>query len=275
MVEKLDKDRGEFLTTHVLIACSKSKVAPPEEKLIWTSSTVLESWNEEWHDQKTTFRADELYTGRSFKQQLKIATSSKDVKLYIISAGAGLIPFNVEIPSYESTFRPKMGPRVTEWHLLPFGGVTNLELDPSDAIISFAPPKYHQALLNDPDINSIKDQLIVPSTSPLSSIASSTIQIHPRAKEVLGIGSSDLNTEFLRMFLSNGLSDFQSMVKKGDNLPPKVDRKPISDQDLLSLVQSLKSIKTLNGLVRHLRDKLKIKASVERISTARKLTNGE
>tara|TARA_B100000401_G_scaffold129833_1_gene85508 strand:+ start:5461 stop:6252 length:792 start_codon:yes stop_codon:yes gene_type:complete len=259
------------LTTHVLIACSKSKVAPPEERMIWTSSTVLESWNKEWHDQKTTFRADELYTGRSFKQQLKIATTSKEVKLYIISAGAGLIPFDVEIPSYESTFRLGMGPKVTEWHLLPFGGVTNLELDPKDKIISFAPPKYHQALLNDPDINSIKNQLIVPSTSPLSPIASSIIQIHPRSKEVLGISSSDLNTEFLRMFLSNGLTDFHSMEKECDHLPPKVERKPISDDELLSLVKSLKSIKTLNGLVRHLRDNLKIKASVERISDARKL----
>ena len=88
--------------------------------MIWTSSTVLESWNKEWRDQKTTFRADELYTGRSFKQQLKIATTSEEVKLYIISAGAGLIPFDVEIP-YESTFRLGMGPKVTEWHLLPFG----------------------------------------------------------------------------------------------------------------------------------------------------------
>ena len=51
-----------------------------------------------------------------------------------------------------------MGPKVTEWHLLPFGGVTDLELDPKDTIIS-APPKPHQALLNDPNINSIKKSI--------------------------------------------------------------------------------------------------------------------
>ena len=263
------------MTLHVLIACSKSKSVLPKDQMTWTSTTNIKTWNDEWETQKSFFAPAELYTGRSFKKQLEITESHHNVKLYIISAGAGLISLDVVIPSYESTFRSKMGPKMVDWYLLPLGGIEKIEFNVEDTIISFAPPKYHQALLNDPNIESIKNHLIVPSTSPLSSLASKVIPIHPRAKEVLGVSSSDLNTEFIRMYLSRGLIGFLDMVEKGNELPPKVKRNPISDEELLTLVQSLESMKTLTQLVRHLRDELRIKASVERISAARTFTNGE
>ena len=49
-----------------------------------------------------------------------------------------------------------------------------------------------------------------------------------------------------------------------------VDRKPVSDEELYSIVKKIKNITSNSALVRHLRDDLLIKASVERINAARK-----
>jgi len=263
------------MTIHVLIACSKSKSVDPEDVTIWSPETDIESWKKRWHDQNSLYPPEILYTGRSFKQQLQIVTGIENAQLHIISAGAGLISLPNEIPSYEATFRKDMGPNTTEWHLLPNGGIGRLELDSEDSVVSFAPPQYHRALLNDPNIETIASQLVVPSTSPLASISGSVIQIHPRSKEVLVTGSSDLNTEFLRIYLSEGIDGFRRIEREGEKLPPKVERTPISDEDLRQLVGELQEIESMTGLVRHLRDELLIKASVERISAARKSVRNE
>ena len=195
--------------------------------------------------------------------------------MYVISAGAGLVPLAEQIPAYEATFRKGIGPNVTQWHQLPHGGIERLDVQPDDKVVSFAPPQYHRALLNDPNIHSIADQMIVPSTSPLASISSTVIQIHPRAKEALECGSADLNTEFLRTYLSQGIEGFNKIARKGEKLPPKAERTPISDVDLRHLVGELQHLGSLTKLVRHLRDELRIKASVERISAAQKFVRNE
>ena len=262
------------MTIHVLIACSKTKSIPPSKQLIWKSKTTVKSWGKVWINQTNVIPANQLYNGRSFQQQLKISQENKDVRVHILSAGSGLISsIEMKIPSYEATFRKNRGPSITDWHLLPNGGIGKLKLKPNDLIVSFAPPQYHSALLNDPYIGRISSQLIVPSTSPLVSISKTVIQIHPRAKEVLGVASTDLNTEFLRVFLSEGEEGFERIQALGGQLPPKVERNGITDADLLKKVNELKKITTLDALVRHLRDDLLIKASYERISHARKLVS--
>ena len=60
------------MTTHVLIACSKSKSLEPEEILIWSKDSDINSWNKNWQVQKSICLPEQLYTGRSFKQQYKI-----------------------------------------------------------------------------------------------------------------------------------------------------------------------------------------------------------
>jgi|APSaa5957512535_1039671.scaffolds.fasta_scaffold24988_2 hypothetical protein len=258
------------MTTHVLIACSKSKSLEPEEILIWSKDSDINSWNKNWQVQKSICLPEQLYTGRSFKQQYKIIQEYGDCELHIISAGGGLISLNDAIPSYESTFGKNIGPKINQWHRLPHGGTEKLEIKSEDLVVTFAPPKYHRALLNDPNIHSIAEKLVVASTSPLAPISSTVINIHPRSKEVLSVGSSDLNTEFLRIYLSQGLDGFEIIGREGEKLPPKLVRTPITDEDLRSLVEELKNIKSLSKLVRHLRDELQIKASFERISAARK-----
>ena len=264
------------MTIHVLIACSKTKSIPPSQKMIWRPETTVKSWCREWEKQTNVVAANQLYTGRSFQQQLAIGLESENVRIHILSAGAGLIsPPENKIPSYEATFRKHMGPNRAEWHRLPHGGLDRLELRPGDSVVSFAPPQYHRALKNDPRIEGIAPQLVVPSTSPLASISSTVIQIHPRSKEVLGVGSSDLNTEFLRIYFSEGIEGFKRIEIEGEKLPPKVERSAISDDELRLLVDELKDIESLTDLVRHLRDELLIKASVERISAAKKYVRNE
>ena len=54
------------MTTHVLIACSKSKSVPSESNLQWMHDSTVESWKEDWNSQEFIQQPSELYTGRPF-----------------------------------------------------------------------------------------------------------------------------------------------------------------------------------------------------------------
>jgi hypothetical protein len=262
------------MTTHVLIACSKTKSIPASNDLIWKTKTNTKSWAKAWSKQSELVPTHQLYNGRAFQQQLALCQGNKETQPHILSAGAGLISImGTDIPSYEATFQHNCGPSVTEWHLLPYGGVGKLELKPNDIVVSFAPPQYHHALLNDADIERISPHLVVPSTSPLASIATAVIPIHPRAKEVLEVASTDLNTAFLKTYISEGIEGFNRIQSACDELPEKVLKRAISDEELLEKVEELNQFSTIKSLVRHLRDDLLIKASYERISHARKIAS--
>lgn len=258
------------MTIHVLIACSKSKSSPPSNDLIWQEQTTTQEWSKLWERETKLTPAKELYIGRAFQQQLSLCLQYAETKPHILSAGAGLISdIELPIPSYEATFQGGLGPKKEEWKNLPSGGLDKLQLKPEDVVISFAPPSYHQALLND-DIGIIAPQLIVPETSPLANIASSTLPIHPRAKEALGVADVDLNTAFLETYLSEGFDGFLKIKSNCDSLPPPVIRRKVSDDELLEIVRNASNCKTIGDLVRHLRDDLRVAASHERISKARR-----
>jgi hypothetical protein len=260
------------MITHVLIACSKTKHRPVSKNLIWNKKTTIERWNYSWRNELNLTPACELYNGRAFQEQLSLCSQYKGTKAHILSAGAGLISdIEVTIPSYEATFQSGRGPTKANWKSLPLGGLNNLQLEPDDVVVSFAPPQYHQALLEDHDIRRIAPQLTVPKTSPLADVASSTLPIHARAKEVLGVADVDLNTAFLRTYLSEGVDGFHNIISACDNLPPKVNRRRVSDDELLEILNGADKCKTLDSFVRHLRDDLKIAASIERISEAMKI----
>ncbi len=262
------------MTIHVLIACSKTKSNSASKDLIWNSKTNLETWSKAWSKQSELVPANELYNGRAFKQQLAICQQQKKVRTYILSAGAGLISnINTNLPSYEATFQVNHGPSLKDWHSLPLGGLANLKLNSNDVVVSFAPPQYHRALSNDLHIEKIYSQLIVPSTSPLANKAGTTIPIHPRAKEFFGVADVDLNTAFLKIYFTEGIEGFNSIIAACDTLPPLVERRKVTDEELLELVIQSKHCESLESLVRHLRDCLKVAASKERISAARKLSS--
>ena len=79
------------MTIHVLVACSKTKSIPASKDLIWESTTNIETWTKTWSKQSELVAANKLYNGRAFQQQLALCQQSNDVKLHILSAGAGLI----------------------------------------------------------------------------------------------------------------------------------------------------------------------------------------
>jgi len=263
------------MTIHILIACSKSKSVLSEPNLHWNHDSSIGTWSKTWSAQDLIHEPQDLYTGRSFKQQYDLIRENENTRLYVISAGAGLICPGDRIPSYDATFIRNQGPSTKDWYNLPKGGVGGMSLKSGDCVVSFAPPKYHKALLHDPDLHLISDLLIVPSTSPLALEAKTVIEIHPRSKEVLKVSSTDLNTKFLEIFLTEGVEGFRSINTNADSLPSLVNRTTVTDEELHTIVGDLTKINSNAALVRYLRDDLRIKASVERITAARKKVNQE
>jgi hypothetical protein len=225
------------MTIHVLIPCSKTKDIPPPKELIWTAKKGLNKWNKAWNDCSLKKAASEMYTGRIIQQQIRLCLEHKNVKLYIISAGGGLIyPFSKEIPPYEATFLQSAGPSKKEWHLLPEGGLSNLSLSADDKIVSFAPPAYHKVLLHDPLFPKLASNFVVGSNSPLAKVAGSVCKIHERTKEVLETSSRDMNSELLKQYLEKGENGLRQIYSNCLVLPAKKNRRKVDDEELYNAV---------------------------------------
>jgi hypothetical protein len=262
------------MATHVLIACSKSKAHDPPEELVWGPDTDLESWNRAWEETEAErYEVSDLYTGRGTKQQLEMAVEHRDVVPYLISAGAGLVKISddIKIPPYESTFSRKKGSSPEQWHLLPHGGLTNLELDEDDRVVAFAPPAYLRALSRDPGLDGIADKLVAPIDSPLFPMCLFPVRIHPRIKEIIGAAAADLNTELIRIYLDDGILGIERLSDEAEELPPLPERRRVDEEELFEIVKQHHHDKTQMELIRFIRDDLEISASVERIGEARKV----
>ena len=257
------------MTTHILLQCSKNKSLDVSDRLVWSSKTKLVNWKQTWENMNDKLPANEMYNGRTIKKEFELLKKFNDIKVYIISAGGGLIPLEDEIPSYEATFSPNYGPLPEQWSHLPHGGLEKLEFKNEDTIVSFAAPKYHKALLHDIEINHLASRMVVANTSPLSTLTGiSSVEIHPRTAEYLKIALIDLNSELLKIFLKSGTNGFNNLYKEVGELPPPAERASISDNDLLVLIQSLTNLSSITKTVHHLRHTLNISASYERIRGA-------
>ena len=262
------------MTIHVLVACSKSKKYPPSNGLVWNEEMNLESWNKAWSTTKADkFVPMELYSGRATRRQLEISLTHPDSKTYLISAGGGLfrIDSGLKIPSYEATFGANRGPTFGEWHLLSEGGLENISIQSEeDRVLVFAPPAYLKAISKDPMIDKITNHLVTSLSSPLGKRALFPVRVHPRSKEVLGVGAADLNTELIRLYLDDGIPAIERVSDQAEDLPPKPERRKVSDEELFKIVSEHHQGRTNLSLVRFIRDDLGISASVERITKARK-----
>jgi hypothetical protein len=247
-----------------------TKSSIPSEDLTWKVGMRIEEWNANWRDDGSEgLLAEELYTGRTTKNQLEVVSKHKGAIPYIISAGAGLIAVNegIRIPSYDATFG-KGGVSFSDWWRLPHGGISNINLNKTDKIVVFAPPSYVEAISLDPEIKNFLGQLITSKKNKLGKISKHSVDIHPRFKEVLKIGAVDLNTELIRIFLESGISGIEEINEKASRLKPPPVRRKVSDDELMILVSKHAEGKSKTELVRHLRDVLQVSASVERISAA-------
>jgi hypothetical protein len=259
------------MTIHVLIPCSKSKEIPPPKELIWTPKKRLNKWNKVWNSSSLKKPASEMYTGRTIQQQIRLCLEHKNVKLYIISAGGGLIfPLSKEIPSYEATFLQSAGPSKKEWHLLPEGGLSNIHLTKDDKIVSFAPPAYHRVLLHDPLFPELAPNFVVGSNSPLAKVAGSICKVHERTKEVLKTSSRDINSELLKIYLAKGENGLKQLYSSCLVLPAKKNRRRVGDEELYEVVMAApKEIRTsITAMVKYIRHECNISSIDTRIRAA-------
>ena len=261
------------MTNHVLIACSKAKTHAPAGGLVWSEGLAIEEWCDRWSsDSLPRFRARDLYSGRATRQQLDIVEGTPGSVAYVVSAGAGLLGTSAgeAIPSYESTFG-RGGPSVEDWHRLPLGGLSRIDLNEGDRVIAFAPRNYLRAIASDPELGRFADRMVAAAGSALGGVCGLPVNVHPRAKEVLGVASADLNTELIRIFLEDGASGIEGVSAEAESLPPLPVRRRVDDEELMQIVMEHHTGKTGSELVRYVRDDLSISASVERISAARRL----
>ena len=254
------------MTIHVLLQCSKSKTLEIEQDLFWSEKTTLGSWNTAWKNAEERIATCKLYSGRAINREFNLLKSNDAVKGYVISAGAGLVDLEEKIPSYESTFMPNLGPSFAQWSELPNGGLVNLKVGKSDKIVTFAAPNYHKALLADPDFQTLAPKFVVAHTSPLSAAKGVTsIPVHPRAGEHLGVALIDLNSELLKVYLASEEKGFETLYDECEKLPPPVKRRTVSDEELMVVVESLQPLSSITKSVEYIRHTLGISASYERI----------
>lgn len=266
MVAQLENYRGRIMTIHVLIQCSKKKSLDFSPEMTWSSKTTLKSWKTNWEMQLVSIDAEKLYSGRSIKREFEFISQTDGVDGYIISAGAGLAKLNGKIPSYESTFSNGNGPNHSQWHQLPLGGLSKINPEKGDVIVSFAAPNYHRAIKADPQFEKLASKFVVASTSPLSSHQDVTsVEIHPRTAELLKVAYIDLNSELLNQYLIGGIKRLEEVYQECEKLPPMQQRRTISDEDLLALIESFEFITSITNSVKYIRHTLGISASYERI----------
>ena len=257
------------MTIHILIQCSKKKSLDFSPEMVWCSKTNIESWTSDWGKQQARTDAYKLYTGRAVKREFEFISKTDGLEGYIISAGAGLAKFSDKIPSYESTYSNGNGPSYSQWHQLPLGGLSKIDVEEGDLIVSFAAPSYHKAIKEDPEFEKLASKFVVASTSPLSSNQDVTsVGVHPRTAELLTVAHIDLNSELLNQYLIGGIKRLEEIYRECEKLPPMEQRRTISDEDLLALVESLDTNLSITESVKHIRHTLKISASYERIRDA-------
>ncbi|MGA0380935.1 MAG: DUF6884 domain-containing protein, partial [Candidatus Poseidoniaceae archaeon] len=248
---------------HVLIPCSKSKSETPEEHLVWDEHMDLDSWTEAWQSSEKTVLVEELYTGRSFKRIIECINGKENVHGYVVSAGAGLVKLGTALPSYESTFKDKQGPKQSDWSQLPLGGLEKVDFGRRDIIVSFLPPDYHKAVLNDPMMEHIESRMYILSTSKTPNMQSFTkIEIHPKSSKVLKVAMIDINSNFVEMFLNSGVASFNHLRKEAKKLKNEKKRTKINDYDLLQLVTNLHSKMGSAEMLKHIREELNFQVKV-------------
>jgi len=257
------------MSTHALIACSKSKSIPTASGLVWQSNVSIETWKKHWHQAKPRLSADDLYTGVEFQKQFSVCQQFLDGQTYVISAGAGLIEVTSSktIPSYEATFMGDNGPTHTTWPLLPEGGLENLSIQEGDQVVSFAPPQYHRALAEDPLFSEIAPKLVVASTSPLAPLAGTVINVHPRSREALSVASKSLNTQFLEIYLEYGVKGMQRIYNRATKLGPPQIRRRVDDTELREyiIIAPEDDIKSIDSTIEYIRNDCNIAAVDHRI----------
>lgn len=92
----------------VVTSCSKRKTIPPPTELQAARlergnlSSLARRWASEVGQAKSRLPAAKLYSGRAFREAER-AAAPISARVYVLSAGLGLIPVDLEVPSYSLT----------------------------------------------------------------------------------------------------------------------------------------------------------------------------
>ncbi len=257
---------------HILVPCtgSKTKKTSPNLDFSNLSGTLLEKF-EKWcnnaNKENNKHLAHDLYCGPAWSQVKIIKETFPAAKIWIVSAGFGLIPWDARIPSYSITFSPNQpesiqheGPGASKykrnlewWNYLstwasnpgPTESVTTKDLldDRHNRIISALPKTYLKVLEKDFITKHSADLLIFSSDSSLNPILKDKlIQLDSRLPLAIG-GTRQIM--ILRLIWKiniiinkgsiNSIRDKVSQLMKNHEII-KYRRKPLSDEEVIQYI---------------------------------------
>lgn len=110
---------------NVVVTCTngKSTTVPPPHRMRNTAGRTISSraarWIRQFRDSKTpAMRAADLYVGQHWRTACSIANAASGkgrAKLWVCSAGYGLLPFGAELRPYSATFSEDNPDCVSRW----------------------------------------------------------------------------------------------------------------------------------------------------------------
>lgn len=290
---------------NIVVTCTKRKTCPVVRSLTLGSVTgktvgeVCRRWIERLQfSPSSTLEAEFLYCGDQWKIAAELpnvaALSGVDARLWVCSAGYGLIPVSASVRPYSATFSArhadsvqlrlvKTGSHLSDWwkELSAWEGPARgeprtikalVETDPRVPLIVVASPVYLSAIradldeavirLSNPDLLTI----ISAGSAQIGSVQRNILPCDGRLQSVLGGALMSLNTRVARRLLespiewplrcSEAAKMFSAMMKK---CPSAVhyDRMPMSDAEVRDFILKHLSVdpsKRHSPLLRLLRD---------------------
>lgn len=274
---------------YYFLVCSAKKAQAATPDLTWEQDTNIEAWNTAWKvsDKRAV---SEMYMGHLFRQQNNMISSSIEPwRVFVISAGGGLLRGPTSdgrhedtIPSYEvhcasdSIMTPsKMR---TLWESGSFNETNGSEwntvdwTEPNEVVICL-PTAYMEAVLP-----SLGEEILGKKPSMKVYVMGSLpdhLQPHLNGIDVEVMGGEKGQREAMKA----GFTEFRTRVLEywlADTLPmpitpTKVNRRRVSDEELIKILREMygREVPALQTCINTLREN-GIAVSMERLRAAKK-----
>jgi hypothetical protein len=243
--------RGEGAPVHVVVTCTKRKTRPPSaglqlhETAAATPEARAEAWITRLHEATGDFvPARDLYAGDHWSVALSIpdAAPTLDIRLWVCSAGYGLLPVDTLIAPYSATFSAthpdavhrglagvpraevlrRWWEQLAQWEGPEPGRPRTLlalaEAHPDASLLIVASAPYLRALsadladarkaLRSPD----KLSIVSAAARHLKGLAESVVPFDRRLQQVLRGADMSLNVRVARELLLNGAEPVRSSL---------------------------------------------------------------
>ena len=277
------------MTTHYIIPCSSMKAIPPADGLMWMEDTTFQKWKSAWDQAPERLPVSSMYIGYSTIKSLEsIRNSSKDWRVWVISAGMGLFrgpsSMGLEedlIPGYDVHCFPTRPMTPVKMRKLwegededcyndPNGNSwTRLEQKEWDKLVLSLPTSYQKAVLPSLDKHITTTSDII-GIGGHSSNRVRSLGVHPRIREVLGCGFSMMRAVLLEKWITGGDEELEKLDTLASKLGTPPLREKISDIDLRKLISEAdpEITASISRTIRWVRDECRTSASEGRIKLA-------